>query len=133
MLRKLNQLVYERTDFRRMTSYPVLVLCGATHWTGVSVYFSQIFCKALNGSVAKPVHQDNFYFDPDNTDALITAWVVIEDATVGNGCLFLRAHIVVQVYPHVAPADQPFNLQVSPDIAQQHPMSPAPVDSCSVW
>jgi ectoine hydroxylase-related dioxygenase (phytanoyl-CoA dioxygenase family) len=38
--------------------------------------------------VAKPVHQDNFYFDPDNTDALITAWVVIDDATMGNGCLF---------------------------------------------
>ena len=87
VLRKLNQPVYERTDFRRMTSYPVLVLCGATHWTGVSVYFSQIFCKALNGSVAKPVHQDNLYFDSDNTDALITAWIALDDATVGNGCL----------------------------------------------
>ena len=88
-LRKLDQPVYERAHFRRMASHPVLVGCvEQLIGIGVSVYFSQIFCKAPNGSAAKPVHQDNFYFDPDNKDGLITAWVALDDATMGNGCLF---------------------------------------------
>jgi len=133
-LRKLDQPVYERAHFRRMASHPVLVGCvEQLIGIGVSVYFSQIFCKAPNGSAAKPVHQDNFYFDPDNKDGLITAWVALDDATVDNGCLFFAegTHLG-PVYPHVAAADQPFNLQMPPDIAQQYPMSPAPVDSGSV-
>ncbi|MDP6996209.1 MAG: hypothetical protein QF569_08675 [Candidatus Poribacteria bacterium] len=48
-LRKLDQPVHERVHFRRMASHPVLV-------GGV---------EQLIGSVAKLVHQDNFYFDPD--------------------------------------------------------------------
>ena len=71
--RKLDNPVFHRNAFRELAITPALVeaaeqLIGV----GVSVVFSQIFCKAPEVGGPKPVHQDNFYFAPSDTDALLT-------------------------------------------------------------
>ena len=69
--RKLDNPVFHRNAFRELAITSVLVeaveqLIGV----GVSVLFSQVFCKAPEVGGPKPVHQDNFYFAPSDTDAL---------------------------------------------------------------
>ena len=94
---------------------------------GVSVYFSQIFFKPPEGGGPKPAHQDNFYFGPRDAEALITAWVAFDDATVENGCMYFgegthRAPLL----PHAAPPEEPFNLQI-PAATAAVELTPAPV------
>ena len=59
---------------------------------GVSVYFSQIFFKPPEGGGPKPAHQDNYYFGPNDPEALVTAWIALDDATLENGCFMRRGH-----------------------------------------
>ena len=59
--RKLDDPVFHREIFRELAMHSPLVeaaeqLIGA----GVSVVFSQVFCKAPEVGGPKPVHQDNF-------------------------------------------------------------------------
>ena len=51
------------------------------------VFFSQVFMKPPGVGGPKPIHQDNFYFGPDDEDAMLTAWVALDEATTENGCL----------------------------------------------
>lgn len=129
VLRKLDNPVFHREYFRRLAGHPRL-LTLVEHLIGphVNVYFSQIFMKPPEGGGPKPVHQDNFYFGPNDPDGMVTAWIALEDATVENGCLFYgdgtnRGPIV----PHFAPAGEPFNLQIPADVALLQPMTAAPV------
>ena len=94
----------------------------------MSVYFSQIFFKAPEGGGPKPAHQDNFYFGPTDIEGVVTAWIALDDATLENGCLYFgEGTNLGPVYAHVAPADEPFNLQLPAAILDKQPMSPAPV------
>jgi ectoine hydroxylase-related dioxygenase (phytanoyl-CoA dioxygenase family) len=133
-LRKLDNPVYERKVFRKMASDQTLVdfveqLIGQ----GVCIYFSQIFCKSPLGSSPKCTHQDNFYFGPDDHNGMVTAWIALDESTIDNGCLFFGEETHKgPVYPHIAPAGEPFNLQVPADIASEHSMTPAPVPSGGV-
>ena len=127
--RKLDDPVFHREIFRELAMHSLLVeaaeqLIGA----GVSVLFSQVFCKAPEVGGPKPVHQDNFYFAPSDTDALLTTWIALDAATEENGCLHygLGSHRE-PVLEHTAPEDAPFNLQVPADVATRYPMTPAPV------
>jgi len=127
--RKLDNPVFHRNAFRELAITPALVeaveqLIGA----GVSVLFSQVFCKAPKVGGPKPVHQDNFYFAPNDTDALLTMWIALDAATEENGCLHygLGSHRE-PVLEHTAPEYAPFNLQVPADVAKKYPMTPAPV------
>ena len=74
------------------------------------------------------MHQDNFYFAPSDTDALLTTWIALDAATEENGCLHygLGSHRE-PVLEHTAPEDAPFNLQVPTDVAKKYPMTPTPV------
>ena len=95
---------------------------------GVSVYFSQVFFKPPEGGGPKPAHQDNFYFGPSDIEGIVTAWIALDDATLENGCLYFGDGTNLgPVYPHVAPAAEPFNLQLPKDILDRQPMTPAPV------
>ena len=95
---------------------------------GVSVYFSQIFFKPPEGGGPKPAHQDNYYFGPNDIEGVVTAWIALDDATLENGCLYFGDGTNMgPVYPHVAPPDEPYNLQLPPEILERQPMSPAPV------
>lgn len=47
----------------------------------------QIFMKPPHFGSAKPYHQDNYYFQCQPADRVITAWVALDDADGENGCL----------------------------------------------
>jgi ectoine hydroxylase-related dioxygenase (phytanoyl-CoA dioxygenase family) len=128
VLRKLDNPHHHRESIRRLARDPRLVsLVEGAIGKGVSIYFSQIFFKAPGGGGPKPPHQDNFYFGPRDPEALITAWIAFDAATVANGCMFFGEGSHLQpVIAHVAPAGEPFNLQI-PAAAAIGPMTPAPV------
>ena len=127
VLRKLDNPHFHRDSVRRLAADPRLVaLVEAVIGRGVSVYFSQIFFKPPEGGGPKPPHQDNFYFGPRDPEALVTAWVAFDDATVENGCMFFgEGSHRAAVIPHEAPAGEPFNLQVRAEAVPA--MTPAPV------
>ncbi|MCA9057696.1 MAG: phytanoyl-CoA dioxygenase family protein [Planctomycetaceae bacterium] len=128
VLRKLDHPVYHRPVFRQLAAKPEIVaIVEQLIGQGVSVFFSQVFMKAAGGG-PKPVHQDNFYFGPDDPDHTLTVWIAIDDAGVDNGCLFYGdgSHRGA-ILRHVAPPGEPFNLQVEATTAAGFPMTPAPV------
>lgn len=128
-LRKLDHPVHERHVFRQMARQRKLVqyveqLIGG----GLRVWFSQVFLKPPGGGGPKPVHQDNYYFGPSHPDGVVTAWIALDDATPENGCLYYAdGSNRGPVLPHVAPDGEPFNLQIEPETARAHHMTPAPV------
>jgi len=127
--RKLDNPVFHRTAFRALATAQALVeaveqLIGS----GVTLFFSQVFCKPPEVGGPKPVHQDNFYFAPSDTDALLTTWIALDAATEENGCLnYGHGSHREQVMEHTAPEGEPFNLQVPDEVASRYPMTPAPV------
>src|SRR6266850_3053193 len=129
VLRKLDNPHYHRDSIRGLARDPRLVsLVEGAIGKGVSVYFSQIFFKAPEGGRPKPAHQDHFYFGPRDAEALITAWIAFDEATEENGCMFFGEGTHRDaVLPHVAPPDEPFNLQVPAAGAAPIAMTPAPV------
>lgn len=129
VLRKLDNPVFHRPAVRALASNRKLVeLVEAIIGPGVCVTFSQIFFKPPHGGGPKPVHQDNYYFGPRDPERIITAWVALDDATPENGCLqFADGTNLGPVYPHVAPPGEPFNLQLTEDVARRFAMTHAPV------
>ncbi len=129
LLRKLDNPVFHRPTFRNMATQTQLVeaveqILGAE----TTAFFSQIFFKPPEVGGPKPVHQDNFYFGPDDFDAMVTAWVALDDATLDNGCLYFGNGSQRRgLLPHVAPEDRPFDLQINTDLLVDHAMSAAPV------
>lgn len=129
MLRKLDNPAWNRPFFQALAKSRTLVtaveqLIGP----GVSVFFSQVFCKPPEVGGPKPVHQDNFYFGPGDSDATLTVWIALDDATVENGCLFYGdTSNHGPVFEHVAPPDEPYNLQVAPEHVNKYEMTAAPV------
>ena len=128
-LRKLDNPVYHRPVFRAIAeSEALLSIVEQLIGDGVSVFFSQVFCKPPEVGGPKPVHQDNFYFGPSNPDATLTVWIALDDAVVENGCLFYAdASHHGPVLPHVAPVGEPFNLQIPEQHLAEYEMTPAPV------
>lgn len=129
VLRKLDNPHHQREAVRRLAFEPHLVqMVEGLIGPGVSVHFSQMFFKPPEGGGPKPAHQDNYYFGPDDPEALVTAWIALDDATLENGCLYYAEGTHRgPVYPHVAPADEPFNLQLTAETLARHPATPAPV------
>ncbi len=127
-LRKLDNPVYYRDVFREMAADPRLVeMVEQLIGQGVSVFFSQVFMKPPDGGGPKPIHQDNFYFGPEDPDSTLTAWIALDDATPHNGCLYYADVHQDEVVDHVAPADQPYNLHIPANAATTFRMIPAPV------
>jgi ectoine hydroxylase-related dioxygenase (phytanoyl-CoA dioxygenase family) len=52
----------------------------------VKVFRDQMLLKPPGGQ-AKPPHQDQSYFRVQPEDALITAWIALDEATIANGCM----------------------------------------------
>ncbi|MCD6679163.1 MAG: phytanoyl-CoA dioxygenase family protein [Burkholderiaceae bacterium] len=134
VLRKLDNPHHHREMIRELARSPALVaLVESLIGPGVSVYFSQIFFKPPEGGGPKPAHQDNFYFGPNDPEGVVTAWIALDDATLENGCLYFgEGTNRGPVYPHVAPAGEPFNLQLPQSILDRQPMQPTPVMRGSV-
>jgi phytanoyl-CoA hydroxylase len=129
VLRKLDNPHHHREVVRELARTPALVnLVEQIIGPGVSVYFSQIFFKPPEGGGPKPAHQDNFYFGPNDEEGVVTAWIALDDATLENGCLYFGdGSNRGPVYPHIAPPDEPYNLQLPGEILARQPMQPAPV------
>ncbi len=129
VLRKLDNPHHFRESVRGLARDPRLVaLVESAIGRGVSVYFSQIFFKPPEGGGPKPPHQDNFYFGPRDPQALITAWIAFDDATVENGCLYFgEGTHKAPLMSHAAPPEEPFNLQIPAAETAAVTMTPAPV------
>jgi phytanoyl-CoA hydroxylase len=129
VLRKLDNPHHHREAVRTLAFHPPLVAAvEALIGPGVSVYFSQVFFKPPEGGGPKPAHQDNFYFGPNDEEGVVTAWIALDDATLENGCLYYGdGSNLGPVYAHFAPPEEPFNLQLPPELLARQPMSPAPV------
>jgi ectoine hydroxylase-related dioxygenase (phytanoyl-CoA dioxygenase family) len=129
VLRKLDNPHFHRASVGRLArDLRLVALVEALIGAGVQVCFSQIFFKAPEGGGPKPAHQDNFYFGPRDPDALVTAWIALDDATVENGCMsFGEGSQKKPVIAHFAPPEEPFNLQIADDALAGMPMTPAPV------
>jgi phytanoyl-CoA hydroxylase len=52
----------------------------------VKVFRDQMLLKPPGGQ-PKPLHQDQSYFRVQPKDALVTAWIALDPATVENGCM----------------------------------------------
>jgi len=128
-LRKLDNPVHERPVFRSMARQSRLLSCVTQLiGSGLQVAFSQVFMKPPGGGGPKPVHQDNYYFGPNNPNGIVTVWIALDHATTENGCLYYGdgSH-KGPVLEHVAPKHEPFNLQVPSELAARYEMTPAPV------
>lgn len=127
-LRKLDHPVFHRPVFRELARHPRLVaMVHQLIGPRTSVFFSQVFMKPAEIGGPKPIHQDNFYFGPDDLDATLTVWIAFDDATVDNGCLYYSDRCPSEILPHAAPPDEPFNLQIASELAKDLEMRPAPV------
>ena len=129
VLRKLDNPHFHRDAVQTLARDPTLVaLVERFLGKGVSVYFSQIFFKPPEGGGPKPAHQDNFYFGPTDIEGVVTAWIALDDATLENGCLYFGDGTNQgPVYPHFAPENEPYNLQLPAAVLEKQPMQPAPV------
>ncbi len=128
-LRKLDNPAHYREVFQRMAKHSrVVKMVEQLIGEGVSVFFSQVFMKPPEGGGPKPVHQDNFYFGPDDLNATLTVWIALDTATVENGCLYYGDGSNHEgILEHFAPPDEPFNLQVPDEVMEKFEMTPAPV------
>lgn len=132
-LRKLDNPVFYRESFRILATHARLrPLIHQLLGTECHLFFSQVFMKPPEAGSPKPIHQDNFYFGPDNLDATLTVWVALDDATLTNGCLHYGDQHQTQVLPHFAPEDEPYNLQIAVDHFDKEQMSPVPIASGGV-
>ena len=128
-LRKLDSPVFHREAFRKLATKAALVeMVEQLIGKRVTIVFSQVFLKPPEKGGPKPIHQDNHYFGPNDTSALVTAWIALDDATPENGCLFYgEGSHKEPILDHVAPPEEPFNLQVPTEVSSKYSMTPAPV------
>lgn len=128
-IRKLDNPVFHKEEFQKLAKNPALVSSvEALVGSGLSVAFSQIFFKPANGGGPKPAHQDNYYFGCNNRNGMVTAWVALDEATIENGCMYFgNGTNKGPLIDHVAPEDEPFNLQIPETVMKNMKMTPAPV------
>lgn len=126
-LRKLDNPVSNKRYFKELALSPqVLPLVQDLIGKEVIAFFSQIFFKPPLGGGPKPVHQDNFYFGPDNGEEIITLWIAFDPATAENGCLYYgKGTNKYGVVEHFAPPGEPYNYQIP--TTNQVEMTAAPV------
>eukprot|EP00040_Diaphanoeca_grandis_P009390 m.48641 g.48641 ORF g.48641 m.48641 type:complete len:283 (+) comp20809_c0_seq1:254-1102(+) len=80
--------------------------------SNIVILTDQLFMKPPKMGSAKPYHQDNFYFGVVDSGAIITAWIALEDADKGNGCLrYIQGSHRDGIVPHVCTDETaPYNL-----------------------
>ena len=132
-LRKLDHPAFHRERFRNLATHTSLRdLIQQIMGSPCHVFFSQVFMKPPEAGSSKPVHQDNFYFGPDDLDATLTVWIALDDATLTNGCLHYCNQHQHTVLPHFAPENEPYNLQIDPTHLDHLELTPTPIDSGGV-
>lgn len=86
-VRNIGFLVRFDPIFRTFACQPKLLeLVRGLIGPRVKVFRDQMLLKPPGGQ-AKPLHQDQSYFRVQPEDALITAWIALDEATITNGCM----------------------------------------------
>lgn len=80
------------------------------------LFNDQIFMKPPRVGSEKPFHQDNFYFQLEPADQVITAWIALDDVDEENGCLRYIDGSHLELLPHEPLPDQPYNLMPSAEM-----------------
>ncbi len=116
--RKIDTPFLKRIEFqafvmdRRLTQVVEQMLGASPLLSG-----DQIFMKPPHFGSAKPYHQDNFYFQCDPGDHVITAWIALDDVREENGCLrYIDGSHKGPILPHEAVPGEPYNLVPPPDL-----------------
>ena len=116
--RKIDTPFLKRIEFqafvmdRRLTQMVEQMLGASPLLSG-----DQIFMKPPHFGSAKPYHQDNFYFQCDPGDHVITAWIALDDVREENGCLrYIDGSHKGPILPHEAVPGEPYNLVPPPDL-----------------
>jgi len=116
--RKIDTPFLKRTEFQafvldeRLTKLVAEMLGAPPLLSG-----DQIFMKPPHFGSAKPYHQDNFYFQCDPGDGVITAWIALDDVREENGCLrYIDGSHKGPILPHEAVPGEPYNLVPPPEL-----------------
>ena len=116
--RKIDTPFLKRTEFQafvldeRLTKLVAEMLGAPPLLSG-----DQIFMKPPHFGSAKPYHQDNFYFQCDPGDGVVTAWIALDDVREENGCLrYIDGSHKGPILPHEAVPGEPYNLVPPPNL-----------------
>lgn len=116
--RKIDTPFLKRSEFqtfvldRRLTGMLAELLGAPPLLSG-----DQIFMKPPHFGSAKPYHQDNFYFQCDPGDHVITAWIALDDVGEENGCLrYIDSSHKEGIIAHEAVPGEPYNLVPPPEL-----------------
>ena len=116
--RKIGSPFLKRSEFQafvmdgRLTQLVEELLGAAPLLSG-----DQIFMKPPHFGSAKPYHQDNFYFQCDPGDQVVTAWIALDDVEAENGCLrYIDGSHKGMILPHEAVPGEPHNLVPPPEL-----------------
>jgi ectoine hydroxylase-related dioxygenase (phytanoyl-CoA dioxygenase family) len=86
-LRKLGGMGRFDPAFQRLATNPrLLSVVRGLIGPRVKLFRDQMLLKPPGGQ-DKPTHQDQSYFRLEPADALVTAWIALDDATLENGCM----------------------------------------------
>ena len=116
--RKIDTPFLKRSEFqafvldRRLTQMVAELLGAPPLLSG-----DQIFMKPPRFGSAKPYHQDNFYFQCNPGDHVITAWIALDDVAAENGCLrYIDGSHKGPILAHEEVPGEPYNLVPPPDL-----------------
>ena len=86
-VRKLEFMARFDPTFQKLATNPKLLsVVRGLLGPRVKLFRDQMLLKPPGGQ-DKPTHQDQSYFRVLPADALITAWIALDDATLENGCM----------------------------------------------
>jgi len=86
-IRALAFMVRFDPQFRDFATQPKLLeLVRGLLGPRIKVFRDQMLLKPPGGQ-AKPLHQDQSYFQVFPQDDLVTAWIALDEATIDNGCM----------------------------------------------
>lgn len=112
-VRKFADLVTHEPIFKEHALNPALLdLVEDLIGIPLNLYADQALLKPPRVGSEKMPHQDNAYFRVEPSDAVITVWCALDDATVENGCMHylpgthrggLVSHQAIPGTPHLVP------------------------------
>lgn len=127
--RKIDRPFLKRSEFQAFVlSEQLMQLVSKLLGAPPLLSGDQVFMKPPQFGSAKPYHQDNFYFQCDPGDHVITAWIALDDVAAENGCLrYIDGSHKGPILPHKPVAGEPHNLVPPPELIDLGKESLAPV------
>lgn len=110
--RKIDWPFLKDADLRQFVLDPRLS-AAVSSLLGTTGYLvrDQVFLKPPRFGSAKPLHQDNAHMVCEPADQVIGAWIALDDADEGNGCLqYVEGSHRLPLLRHTEMAGAPHNL-----------------------